>query len=166
MAYTGFHARNHPQQNPRDDVDDRALPPPVFSRLHERFRFTVDVAAAAHNTKLPRYYTRENSGLEAGWARERVYCNPPFSNIAPWVRKAWSESSCPLVVMLLPANRTEQVWWQKWIETRRDQPGSPLRVEFMAQRQRFLFPGQTEILPDNRPPFGCCLCIWDRSTPL
>lgn len=32
--------------------------------------------------------------------------------------------------MLLPANRTEQGWWQRHVE------------------------------PNERPPFGCCLVIW------
>jgi len=39
-------------------------------------------------------------------------------------------------------------------------PGSPLRVEFVRDRLRFLKPGETQVGPNNRPPFGCCLLIW------
>lgn len=60
--------------------------------------------------------------------------------------------------MLLPANRTEQGWWQRHIEPYR-RAGS-LEVEFLKGRMRFLKPGQTEIKPNERPPFGCCLVIW------
>ena len=35
-----------------------------------------------------------------------------------------------------------------------------LRVEFLPGRIRFLQLGATEIKPNERPPFGCCLLIW------
>lgn len=123
MSLVGFAARNHPQQETDDGVDDRALPPAVFAKWHDRFQFTIDVAASDANAKLPRYYTRATNGLEQSWVGERVYCNPPFSNIAPWVKKAWAEVGAPLIVMLLPANRTEQRWWHELIESKRDRGG-------------------------------------------
>lgn len=164
MALVGFKAQNHPQQTrysgSRRHVDDRALPAADFAVLNERFQFTVDAASSNENTKLDRHWTEEDNGLAQSWAGERIYCNPPFSSISPWVEKAWSERAADLIVMLLPANRTEQTWWQSQIEPFRDQPGSVLSVEFMKGRLRFLKPGQTEIKPNERPPFGCVLCIW------
>ena len=166
MPLVGFKAQNHPQQvrykGSKRNVDDRALPPAVFADLQERFLFTIDVAASAENTKCDRFCTEERSGIKETWAHERVYCNPPYSNIRPWVEKAWSEPDAELIVMLLPANRTEQGWWQDLIEPRRDRAGSPLHVEFMRGRLRFLKRGQERIGPNERPPFGCCLCIWDK----
>jgi phage N-6-adenine-methyltransferase len=166
--FVGFKAQNHPQQTryagSNRHVDDRALPVADFAKLHERFRFTVDVAASAENKKLPKFYTEENSGLVASWGGERVYCNPPYSDIEPWCRKAWSEEKCELAVLLLPANRTEQGWWQRQIEPRRDRALSPLTTEFLSGRLRFLKPGQIEIGPNERPPFGIVLCIWERSS--
>jgi hypothetical protein len=94
--------------------------------------------------------------------RERIWCNPPYSDIAPWVRKAWDcWASTAGIVMLLPANRTEQQWWQLLVEPFRDRGGSPLSCEFLPGRMRFLKPGQTAIGPNNRPPFGCVLLVWD-----
>lgn len=61
--------------------------------------------------------------------------------------------------MLLPANRTEQGWWQRLVEPHRDR-GAGLRTEFIAGRLRFLRRGETEIAPNNRPPFGCVLLVW------
>jgi phage N-6-adenine-methyltransferase len=165
VSLVGFHARNHRQQvgrrgaDPR--VDDRATMPETFGPLHERFGFTVDVAASAHNAKLPRYFSIEDDGLSRSWAGERVWCNPPYSSIGPWVEKAWAEHErAELIVMLLPANRTEQGWWQDLVEPRRDRPGSPLRVEFLRGRLRFIAHGRSEVGPNERPPFGCCLLIW------
>lgn len=174
----GFKASNHPQQTAkrgaRDEVDDRGTDPAFIASLEERFgKFDLDVAAAPHNAKAPRFYTREDDGLARPWNAERVWCNPPYSNLAAWVAKAWDEwgqartcwhdgQTCDpkLIVMLLPANRVEQAWWQDHVEPFRDQPGSPLRVEFLRGRMRFERPDWTPGPKGDRPPFGCCLLIW------
>lgn len=90
-----------------------------------------------------------------------MWCNPPYSSIGPWVEKAHAEmaAGCELVVMLLPANRTEQGWWQDHVEPYR--LDGTLRVEFLRGRLRFIKKGQTEVKPNERPPFGCCLLIWE-----
>ena len=179
----GFKSRNHPQQVvgrdphqsdmwleprqvdvecPRSSVDDRETASELFAPLHERFLFSIDVAASEHNAKLERFYTVEDDGLKQSWAGERVWCNPPYSDIEPWVRKAQYEihTEAQLVVMIVPANRTEQSWWQDTIERTRDRPESRLRVEFIRGRTRFIAPGKYGIGPNERPPFGCCLLIW------
>lgn len=165
MSLVGFKAKNHPQQiglcGANDLVDDRALPSDAFEKLNARFNFTVDAAASQHNAKLPRFWSILESGLTASWKGERVYCNPPYSSIEPWVEKAWSETEAELVVILLPANRTDQGWWQKHIENRRDRFGSRLRVEFLAGRQCFISRGKTAVGPNERPRFGICLCIFN-----
>jgi hypothetical protein len=96
-------------------------------------------------------------GLAHSWAGERVWCNPPYSDIEPWVEKAHG-SGAELVVMLLPANRTEQGWWQRQVEPHR-RAGS-LVVEFLSGRLRFIKHGHDRVEPNQRPPFGCCLLIW------
>jgi phage N-6-adenine-methyltransferase len=163
MSLVGFVARNHPQQQAKSFVDDRETDPAMFADLHARFRFTVDAAASPHNAKLPRFWTPEDDGLNQSWAGERVWCNPPYSDIRPWVRKArleWEQSSQTLAVLLLPANRTEQGWWQDEVEPYRDNSYHECRVEFLRGRTRFIAAGDSHIKPNARPPFGCCLVIW------
>ncbi len=178
VSLVGFRARRHPQQvphigerlfpvdevDPDVSVDDRGTDPILFDSLERYYHFTVDVAAAAHNAKCERYYTAEQNGLRQNWSGERVWCNPPYSNIAPWVRKAWDQwQNGPrpeLIVMLLPANRTEQPWWQGEVEELRDRPDSPLHVRFLAGRPRFVAPTAVSPIANERPPFGCCLLIW------
>lgn len=163
-----FISRNHPQQvarrGPLDEVDDRTTPWEVFEPLDRRFGFTVDAAASPRNARCERFWTRQDDGLEQSWAGERVWCNPPYSGLAHWVRKAHEEirAHAELVVMLLPANRTEQGWWQDWIEPYRDGRDRRFgpRTEFWRGRTRFIQAGQTEIKPNERPPFGCVLAIW------
>lgn len=164
----GFKGQNHPQQvgknGAKDQVDDRGTDPEFFAELDRRFGgFDLDVAAAPHNAKCERYYSIEDDGLALPWDG-RVWANPPYSSLGDWVEKAWTEwrqnALCERIVMLLPANRCEQGWWQEWVEPFRDQPDSPLRTEFMRGRLRFIKAGATEIKPNERPPFGCVLLIW------
>lgn len=164
MSLTGFKGKNHPQQvatnGADDDVDDRATHWTDFDPLQDRFGFTVDVAAAAHNAKCERYYDLAADGLSQDWGGEVVWCNPPFSDLAPWIRKAWAECHHATIVMLLPNNRAEQSFWQLMVEPYRDRVGSPLRTENLPGRMRFIKPGRTSIEMDSRPPFGCMLLIW------
>lgn len=165
-----FVSRNHPQQiavrGALVDVDDRATTPELFAPLDARFGFTVDVAATALNAKCLRFYTVAEDGLRQSWADEVVWCNPPFSSIEPWVAKAWTEAAtAKAIVMIVPANRTEQGWWQDLVEPFRDRGGSMLSVEFLRGRLRFIQAGRYGVGPNERPPFGCCLLIWQRLRP-
>lgn len=169
MSIVGFKSQNHPQQvgkrGAADRVDDRGTDAEFFATMTERFGpFGLDVAASAANAKCERYYTLDDDALVQPWNAERVWCNPPYSNLKLWLPKAWAEwranEHMKVLVMLLPANRTEQGWWQDHVEPYR-LDGS-LRVEFLRGRLRFDRPG-VEIGPKgDRPPFGCCLLIWDR----
>lgn len=186
--------KNHPNarkgKGALDSVDDRETPPDVFDPLNAEFGFTLDVAAARHNAKCKRYYALGPSpaydprqlglfpelfvgdpeaiginGLKQPWAAgEIIWCNPPFSDIEPWV---FAATHCPAtVVMLLPANRTEQPWWQRWIEHQRDGRagwGSSPETRFLAGRRCFRSRGQ-EIgnRTSRNPPFGIVIVIWDR----
>jgi phage N-6-adenine-methyltransferase len=160
-------SRNHPHRSlVNDDVDCRETPQPFFDEQHLLWGFTIDAAANDQNHKLPRYWTIVDDALTQSWSRERVWCNPPFSRLRAWVLKAISEvlyNDCEVVVMLLPANRTEQPWWQDLIEPSRDLPGSGIATRFIRGRLRF---GAKAVGPDaatpneNRPPFGCVLVMF------
>jgi DNA N-6-adenine-methyltransferase (Dam) len=187
----GVAPKNHPNQRKRrgalDSVDDRETPPDVFDPLHREFRFTLDVCAARHNAKCARYFSLGPApeiderqcrlwpelfvgdadalafdGLAQPWpAHETIWCNPPFSNIEPWVVKA--HSCAATVVMLLPANRTEQPFWQGYIEPVRDMPASIVRTRFLEKRRVFRNRGLAISNSRSRnPPFGIVIVIWDR----
>lgn len=165
MSLVGFQGKNHPQQvgvkGADDTVDDRGTDPAFFDALQKQYGFTLDVAASSANARCERYFSKFDDGLSQSWEDERVWCNPPYSDIRPWVAKAWQESRrCPVIVLLVPANRTEQKWWQELVEPYRDRPGSPLLVEFLAGRLRFVKANQDRIGANERPPFGCCLLVW------
>ncbi len=164
MSLVGRPALNHPQQTGKrgaiDAVDDRRTPRDLYGPLAQEFRFTLDAAASHVNALCDHFYDLANDGLAGTWEGHRVWCNPPYSACAAWVAKAVAESSgCPVIVMLLPANRTEQSWWQEHIEPGR-RNGS-IEVRFLAGRLRFDTPAGTYSDPrGNRPPFGVCLVIF------
>ena len=141
-------------------------PPEFFAPLHERFRFTVDACAEDYNAVLPRYWTPEDDGLRKSWTGERVWCNPPYDDIVPWLRKAWGAKKADLIVMLLPADRTWQDWWQGWIEEYRDTRARDggwreLHTEFLPGRMRHLIPhGNGYWEEAGFRPYGHVLAIW------
>ena len=143
-----------------DQVDDRWTPLNLWIPWNERFAFTLDVAASTENYLCDRYFTLEDDGLTQSWEGERVWCNPPYSDIPRWVEKA-HESLAQAVVMLLPANRTEQRWWQVLVEPYRDQ-GMGLTTEFLPKRINFGSRDNLGAWSASSAPFGCCLLIWEN----
>lgn len=127
-------------------------------------RFDLDVAACEESHHASVYWTKEDNGLKQPWWGN-VWCNPPYSNIAPWVKRAWwmlEHGEALTVAMLLPASRTEQPWWQKLIEPHRDR--SPrLTSHFLPGRTRFGLPGNPLGIGVGSPPFACVLLIFRRT---
>lgn len=185
--HPGFVPSNHPNQVKKrgvdDSIDDRETPPCVFVPLNAEFAFTLDVASSHLNRKCQTYCTLEGTfshplesgvpiyqlstenGLQRSWRGERVWDNPPFSNLRVWTERHWDEPS-ELSVLLLPANRMEQPFWQNNIERYRDRPGSILTTRFLPKRRPFLHMGQgIGNRTSKSPPFGLVVCIWDRRDP-
>lgn len=176
---------------PEDDV--RETPPDRFAEVSALVGgFTLDACATPANAKCRRFYALDGfhdldcpppnggrwagppdaNGLTGSWSGEKVWVNPPFSNIGAWVEKAWRSHDAELVVMLVPATRTEQPWWQKHIEPHRDGRGPAsrtwrLRVVFLPGRWHFLKDGKPILDPKtgrrSSPKFGCALLTWSHS---
>lgn len=154
--------------------DVRETPRELFAKLNQEFRFTLDAAASHGNALCDRYFTPEgrfskgqwqsgHNGLTGSWAGERVWCNPPFSELLEWTDKAWNEQGdTPVIVMLVPANRTDRLWWQKnvapYVKKKR------FDVRWFAERHRFTVDGGKPILNKQgkvgSPSFACALLIW------
>lgn len=159
----------HAPMLPGDDV--RETPPDLFSELNREFSFTLDVCATPANAKLEKFLTETDDGIDCSWQGHRCWCNPPFSDISSWVTKAWKamrQEGADLVVMLVPATRTEQAWWHEYVEPFRDRcDDSPTKftTRFLKGRTRFLENGKPILDKNGRvgaPKFGCVLLIWHR----
>lgn len=167
------------------DKDERYTTPDTDAlcrQLAGVTRWTLDVAACRESHLAPKYFTKEQDGLAQPWSGF-AWCNNPWSIILPWVRKAWLEMARPrgpkVIALLEPAVRTEQEWWQKWVEPFRDGKRwphlPPLRADLARNlrgitlethnldgRQRFGHPGNAAAEDVGSPPFGCVLLVWRR----
>lgn len=97
-------------------------PPWLFRAIDHMFIHTLDVAALPESALCREYITPEEDALASttSWAArcpenaygiKRVWCNPPYSNIAPWVEKAYHEAKHGVnTTFLLPADATCG-WW-------------------------------------------------------
>lgn len=164
-----FKALNHPQQvkkrGANDAVDDRHTPDDLFNELAAKHGgFTLDAAASDVNKKCARWFTKETDGLAQSWAGERVWLNPPYSEIRPWVEKALRETAagCPIVAMLLPNNRSEQPWWQDLIEPVRDGFGDGSVTTYNIRKRRNFgnLNRATGEKWNSSPPFGLVLVVF------
>lgn len=151
--------------------DTWGTPPELFAQLHERYRFTVDVAAEPWNTKLSRWFGpggEVENAFEASLVGETWFCNPPFSEIERWLRWIWSfyDPSRPragLGVLLIPATRMEQDWWMDLIEPFLDPAAWPA-IGCSLQREQLR--GRTHYVPPpgieaSSPRFGSLLLKWN-----
>ena len=88
---------------------DLTTPREFFDKLHARFRFTMDGAATAQNALLPCF---SSEGYLLSWHSERVFCNPPWSNIRHFIDQA---PLAELAVFLVPA-RVNAKWFHRALE--------------------------------------------------
>jgi phage N-6-adenine-methyltransferase len=73
--------------------------------------------------------TKVEDGLTTDWSGKTVYCNPPYSNILPWVQKALASKCC--TVFLVPA-RTDTTWYRLLIDAKAE-------IRYMRKRVDFLW---------------------------
>ena len=127
--------------------DEWSTPQDVFDILDQEFRFTLDPCASESNHKCERYFTKDDDGLSMDWGGERVFCNPPYSKIADWVRKSYEETrkSGTVVALLIPS-RTDTRYFHDYIYNRSE-------IRFIKGRLRF---GESK----NSAPFPSMVVIF------
>jgi phage N-6-adenine-methyltransferase len=142
--------------------DAYRTPAELFAALNAEFDFKIDVAASAENTLVGNFIDEGTNALICDWlpdpdngigAGHYVWCNPPYSDIMPWVKKASVESRLNGVgvVMLVMAD-TSVGWYAEAIRS--------------CQEVRFIIGGRISFLdPDTGKPVagnnkGSKLLIW------
>jgi len=93
-------------------------PPEVFNTLDREFGFIADMASSHENALCDLNFTEKDNSLSFHWGirlvlthtHDYVWCNPPYSDPMPWVKKALESQKSGLgVVMLL--NQDTSVGW-------------------------------------------------------
>ncbi|PNK67511.1 phage N-6-adenine-methyltransferase [Hafnia paralvei] len=104
---------------PLEHKDRWQTPIEVFAALDAEFGFYLDAAAEHGNALCARYLTERDDALNSEWVSYgAIWCNPPYSNITPWVQKAAEQcrEQNQTVVMLLPAD-TSTGWFSLALQT-------------------------------------------------
>jgi phage N-6-adenine-methyltransferase len=132
--------------------DEWETPDKLFDFLNQKCGgFDIDVCANARNKKVPKYFYKAQNGLNQEW-KGVCWCNPPYSNIEPWVDKAIMETrsgSRTVIYMLIPAN-TDTSYFKKVFEN---------ACEIIFIKGRLTFKGE-----QNYPArFPSCVVIFDNA---
>jgi phage N-6-adenine-methyltransferase len=115
--------------------DNWATPQYIFDHWNERFHFDLDAAADASNAKCADYLDEEFNSLVNPWGENRrVWINPPFGNLLPWIRACIRESKerGNIIVALLP-NNTDSLWYHEAFLTATE-------ITFLKSRINFIDP--------------------------
>jgi len=133
--------------------DDWETPDYFYNQLDEIFKFDLDPCANAKNTKCDLYFSKEDDGLSKHWAGHTVFVNPPFSNIAEWVKKCYEEGQRygTTVVMIIPS-RTDTKYWHDYVMRAKE-------IWFCKGRVNFLRDG---VKPKAGATFPLCVVIFER----
>ena len=125
--------------------DTWATPVWLFNYAEQRYgKFALDVCAADDSFKCQPYYTEQQNSLMQPWLNLN-WCNPPYSNITPWVEKAALETEVGnSTVMLLPADFSTRWFRLVW----------ELSVEILIINKRVRFVGAT-----SSPKFASFFCL-------
>lgn len=101
--------------------DNFQTPEHLFKQLNDIFNFTLDAACTTENCRCSKgfYHDQGIDALNISWEQERVFCNPPFSQKAAFIEKAYNEvinGDCPVCVMVIPSNCQDSKAFQKFIK--------------------------------------------------
>ena len=138
----------------------------VFSHYQKRFKLTMDVAASEENSLLDVFYTESDNALENNWSVFGNWCNPPYSDIMPWVEKAIEQMDrgC-LTVMLIPAD-TSVKWFKRAFDNCSECHFISGRLAFInAETQKPVSgnnKGSVVFIFDPKSPFKSQTCLIDR----
>ncbi|WP_418113464.1 phage N-6-adenine-methyltransferase [Vibrio scophthalmi] len=122
-------------------------PAEIFRQLNDEFHFTLDAAAEPSTALCSNYFTEQDDALAKNWGSHVVYCNPPYSKLREFARKAYEASlTGATVVMLVPA-RTDTQAFHHYL--------SKGEVRFIKGRLKFLQAGEAQ----NTAPFPSMICV-------
>ena len=94
-------------------TDDRETPDEVYAKLDAEFHFTRDVCASHVNRKHMPYWTIEDDALTQEWTGV-CWMNPPYSQTALWMKKAYESALKGATVVCLVPSSTDTRWWHEY----------------------------------------------------
>jgi phage N-6-adenine-methyltransferase len=144
--------------------DEARTPPCLFKNLDNRFHFDLDVACTKENclSRNGYGYTSGDNALIQDWTRfmmdngeeaSSFFCNPPYSNPAPFIVKSYIESlKGATVVMLLPSDTSTKSFHEYCMKAS--------EIIFLHPRVIFNNPDGTPI--KGSPKFGSMVVVFKQ----
>lgn len=132
--------------------DEWSTPQNFFKELNNEFNFTLDPCSSDENFKCSNHFTIKEDGLSKSWKNQTVFCNPPYSNVKEWIKKAFFEQKSVGgdIVLLVPA-RTDTKWFHEYVYKKPN-----VEIRFLKGRLKF---GNSR----NSAPFPSMLIIFRRN---
>ena len=158
----------HDSKTPIEIRDSWMTPKFVFDFYNRRFNFKCDFAASIDNTLCEYYFSApngsdENKGalfasLSDGRLCGNVWCNPPYSDIMPWVKKCreLSIQTGLVFVVLIPAD-TSVSWFKYAFENCSECHLISGRISFINEETK---------KPVNGNNKGSVVFVFDRKSPI
>ena len=141
----------------------------IFNHYNERFKFTTDVAASKENNLCFSYIDEGSDALdyETPWGHVN-WCNPPYSDIGPWVSRASAEMlQGRTTVMLIPAD-TSVKWFKVAFKSCTECHFISGRLAFINAETKKPVSGNNKgsvvFIFDPRSPFKSQVALIDRES--
>jgi len=145
----------HKSNTPVNIKDSWQTPKSLFNKLDLEFNFSCDVAANIDNSLCDFHYDQYDNAIIQQWF-DNNWCNPPYSDITPWVNKAIEQHGCGrTIVMLAPAD-TSVKWFKLAYESCNE-------IRFISGRISFINADTQK--PVNGNNKGSVLFIWRGNAP-
>jgi hypothetical protein len=119
--------------------DSHSTPSWLYKSLDTEFRFDLDPCPL--NPEFDP--TVHQDGLKLDWTGKRLYVNPPYSDILPWVEKALASKA--LVVFLLPV-RTDTTWFHLLVDAKAELRFLRKRVDFVHHNGTTIHPAESSLI--------------------
>lgn len=122
--------------------DTYATPQSVFDYFDREFSFDFDVCAEDSTAKHACYYTIEIDALVQDWSKRVsvAWCNPPYSNIKPWVDKAIEQQAKGVTTVMFVMCDPSVGWFKKALSK--------------CSEVRFIIGGRISFEMDGKPAKG------------
>lgn len=145
----------HKSNTPANIKDLWQTPVEIFNTLNDEFWFTRDVAASEENSLCNECITEEDNAITEAWGAVN-WCNPPYSDITPWVKKAIEQHRHGRTTVMLVPSDTSVKWFKLAYESCNE-------VRFISGRLSFINADTQK--PVNGNNKGSVLFIWRAYAP-
>lgn len=114
------------------ETDRWFTPEWLYRRLNDEFHFD-------HDPSLKGKIDWANDGLNTEWGKS-TFCNPPYSDLARWISKAYREYQKGKIVVMLIPSRTDTRAWHDYVMKSSEVRLIRGRITFEGAKQGAPFP--------------------------